>query len=162
MTEDEIRQEHEAFRANPAAFIRKIYSGHDPVRQSGVLVKFQNDYEYNVKRYEAIKEHFHSVPNPHKHQLSWCSHCTIPMIVCSRCGNNSCNGGQKCPLCPSTYELERALSEFSNSIPYWKDEALETKINQQNLEDLKEHLAECTNPKVRKELEQLIKDAENE
>lgn len=49
-----------------------------------------------------------------------------PFLRCPRCGNNSCNGGsgtfngQKCDICPITYDLQAAIWR-RNDAPESKD-----------------------------------------
>jgi len=42
-------------------------------------------------------------------KIKWCDRCDSWYIECSRCGNNSCNGGigenGNCPVCLKVYEL---------------------------------------------------------
>jgi hypothetical protein len=51
--------------------------------------------------------------NPHGHRVEYCSHCERGMVVCGKCGNNTCNGGygtlpdgKDCDACPSAYEMD--------------------------------------------------------
>jgi hypothetical protein len=45
------------------------------------------------------------------HRWSFCDHCDGPMVLCGKCGNNTCNGGYGevlgvlCDACPSAYDL---------------------------------------------------------
>lgn len=48
-----------------------------------------------------------------KHSFRYCSLCEREMVVCGKCGNNTCNGGygtlkdgSLCDACPSAYELD--------------------------------------------------------
>lgn len=34
-----------------------------------------------------------------KFNWSWCNYCDAPMVICPKCGNNSCNGHYGCDLC---------------------------------------------------------------
>lgn len=49
--------------------------------------------------------------NPHGHYWADCSLCGR-MVVCGKCGNNSCNGGygtvdgKDCDACPSAYDMQ--------------------------------------------------------
>ncbi len=60
--------------------------------------------------------------NEWKFEWSWCEHCDSAIILCPKCGNNTCNGGYgpaegtihdkdwdidaqtKCPVCPLAYQ----------------------------------------------------------
>lgn len=50
--------------------------------------------------------------NPFGHFWGTCEMCG-PMVICGKCGNNSCNGGygtlpdgSKCDACPSAYDMQ--------------------------------------------------------
>jgi hypothetical protein len=44
------------------------------------------------------------------HKEAYCKHCKMLIVICTTCGNNTCNGGygqvnsKDCPDCPSAYE----------------------------------------------------------
>ena len=46
-----------------------------------------------------------------RHSWEYCDHCGHDVVICGRCGNNTCNGGygtvneKDCPDCPSAYNL---------------------------------------------------------
>ncbi len=46
-----------------------------------------------------------------KHYWLHCSLCDHEVVICGKCGNNTCNGGygevdgKECDVCPSAYEL---------------------------------------------------------
>ena len=46
-----------------------------------------------------------------EHYWSYCEHCDHDVVICGKCGNNTCNGGygevdaKECDTCPSAYEL---------------------------------------------------------
>ena len=45
------------------------------------------------------------------HYWSYCGHCEHDVVICGKCGNNTCNGGygtfegKECTECESAYEL---------------------------------------------------------
>ena len=45
------------------------------------------------------------------HYWSYCDHCEHDVVICGKCGNNTCNGGygevdgEQCHACPSAYEI---------------------------------------------------------
>ena len=47
----------------------------------------------------------------HEHYWEYCNHCKINVVICKKCGNNTCNGGhgtvdgKECDECDSAYEL---------------------------------------------------------
>lgn len=46
-----------------------------------------------------------------EHHWEYCDHCEHDVVICGKCGNNTCNGGygtvdgKECDACPSAYEL---------------------------------------------------------
>ena len=46
-----------------------------------------------------------------KHKWVWCDLCEDDVVICGKCGNNTCNGGsgevagKDCDECESAYEL---------------------------------------------------------
>lgn len=50
-----------------------------------------------------------------EHRWSYCSHCMTAMVLCGRCGNNSCNGGTG-DDCPDECADARAF-EAANAPP---------------------------------------------
>jgi hypothetical protein len=45
---------------------------------------------------------------------AYCDHCEREVVICGKCGNNSCNGGYgklpdgtPCDQCPSAYEEDK-------------------------------------------------------
>jgi len=46
-----------------------------------------------------------------KHKWVWCDVCEDDIVICGKCGNNTCNGGygtvdgKECDECESAYEL---------------------------------------------------------
>lgn len=46
-----------------------------------------------------------------KHHWIHCDLCDHEVVICGKCGNNTCNGGygevdgKECDVCPSAYEL---------------------------------------------------------
>jgi hypothetical protein len=46
-----------------------------------------------------------------QHQWVYCDMCGHDVVVCGKCGNNTCNGGygtvnsKECDACPSAYDL---------------------------------------------------------
>jgi hypothetical protein len=46
--------------------------------------------------------------------VQYCEHCQCPVVICGKCGNNTCNGGYgivdglPCDQCPSAYEEDSA------------------------------------------------------
>jgi hypothetical protein len=53
------------------------------------------------------------------HTFSYCDHCERQVVICGKCGNNTCSGGygevigpepgtlMTCDACPSAYELDK-------------------------------------------------------
>lgn len=45
------------------------------------------------------------------HKWGYCDHCEHDVVLCGKCGNNTCNGGygevdgKQCDVCESAYEL---------------------------------------------------------
>lgn len=33
--------------------------------------------------------------------------CKLDMVICGKCGNNSCNGGERCDICSTVREFEQ-------------------------------------------------------
>lgn len=61
-----------------------------------------------MNTYEAL-----NLMKLNNHRFSYCPHCQIPMIICGKCGNNSCNGGSKdeCPdQCSEVYAIQDTIS----------------------------------------------------
>lgn len=51
------------------------------------------------------------------HFVSYCEHCERQVVICGKCGNNTCNGGygtlpdgSTCDACPEAYEVDREQS----------------------------------------------------
>ena len=46
-----------------------------------------------------------------EHRWAFCDHCDHDVVLCGKCGNNTCNGGHgevdgnPCDACDSAYEL---------------------------------------------------------
>ena len=46
-----------------------------------------------------------------EHRWEFCDHCDHDVVICGKCGNNTCNGGygtidgKECDECNSAYEL---------------------------------------------------------
>lgn len=52
-----------------------------------------------------------------QHQVTFCELCERDVVLCKKCGNNTCNGGygtlpngETCDECSSAYEQDRAMS----------------------------------------------------
>lgn len=47
----------------------------------------------------------------------YCPHCEREVVICGKCGNNSCNGGYgqiegvECDQCPSAYEEDNGRED---------------------------------------------------
>jgi len=64
----------------------------------------------------------------------FCSWCGVMMVICPKCGNNTCNAGygtvdgEKCDVCPEAYEFRK-----NNEVPPkpndWKEQFKETHLN---------------------------------
>lgn len=60
-----------------------------------------------------------------RHYLSKCNHCG-PMVICSTCGNNCCNGGHgtvngnPCKDCSSAYKAQDILLKYPQYIIFAK------------------------------------------
>jgi len=58
----------------------------------------------------TLKEHF-GFGYAHGHRWDYCAHCGHDVVICGKCGNNTCNGGHgtvdggECDVCESAYEL---------------------------------------------------------
>ena len=45
------------------------------------------------------------------HYWDWCDHCEIEVVICGKCGNNTCNGGygevdgEECDKCEEAYKI---------------------------------------------------------
>lgn len=58
----------------------------------------------------------------HEHKVDYCDHCQMTIVICGKCGNNTCNGGYgevigpepgttvPCDACPSAYTVWAELS----------------------------------------------------
>lgn len=55
-----------------------------------------------------------------EHYWNYCSHCEHDVVICGKCGNNTCNGGygevdgKQCDACPSAYDLYLNTSVVTN------------------------------------------------
>lgn len=58
------------------------------------------------------------------HRISFCGGCDCFMIICGKCGNNSCNGGsgevngKPCPDCDDAYCFQDKMWKRINQINY--------------------------------------------
>lgn len=49
--------------------------------------------------------------NEVSHKWEYCGHCKHEVVICGKCGNNTCNGGhgtvdgKECDACESAYQL---------------------------------------------------------
>lgn len=63
-----------------------------------------------IEMSELIKQHF-GFGYAHGHRWDYCDHCGHDVVICGKCGNNTCNGGHgtvdggECDVCESAYEL---------------------------------------------------------
>ena len=79
---------------------------------------------------------------------SYCEHCQSDVIICGKCGNNTCNGGYgevdgvQCDQCPSAYqqysnttmnekikELWNKAAESTAAFPSGPNNSWETQVN---------------------------------
>lgn len=56
----------------------------------------------------------------YSHKIDWCEQCERNVVLCGKCGNNTCNGGHgkvldqngdliECDACESAYALDQEL-----------------------------------------------------
>ena len=53
-----------------------------------------------------------NIKDEYGHYFAWCPQCRAVMVMCGKCGNNTCNAGRgtledgsQCDVCESAYEL---------------------------------------------------------
>jgi hypothetical protein len=59
------------------------------------------------------------------HRWSYCDLCEHEVVICGKCGNNTCNGGygevdgKECDACPSAYDLYlgNVKEKETNAVP---------------------------------------------
>lgn len=58
----------------------------------------------------------------------YCTHCERDVVICGKCGNNSCNGGhgevdgKTCDQCPSAYKEDGTMSNGTWTVTVEEDE----------------------------------------
>lgn len=76
------------------------------------------------------------------HKWYYCEQCNCPSVLCGKCGNNACNGGEGCDKCKEAYEIY--VSKENCPREFILREEVESKIFSINdIEDLKNML--CRN-----------------
>lgn len=56
-----------------------------------------------------------------RHVWEWCDHCQRMVVICGKCGNNTCNGGhgivdgESCDRCDEAYDIYLTQGNEMNS-----------------------------------------------
>jgi hypothetical protein len=56
------------------------------------------------------RKHRHAAVGKAALYWEYCQTCDADFIRCPKCGNNTCNGGEGCNLCPAVYQLADFLA----------------------------------------------------
>lgn len=43
----------------------------------------------------------------YKHEWDYCGLCRVPFVRCGKCGNNCCNGTERCTKCHEAYAKQK-------------------------------------------------------
>lgn len=62
-----------------------------------------------------------------RHTLSYCNTCQCEMVRCVDCGNNCCNGTERCTNCSEAYEHQKIYYDDSSKIEFAKKENVKRK-----------------------------------